>query len=90
MTDVKNAIRHFILENYLQGELPSNVRDDTRLLSSGILDSLATLGVAAFVERTFGIELTAQDMNAGTFDRIEDIARLVERKRASIPLPSAS
>jgi acyl carrier protein len=82
MTDVKNAIRQFILTKYLPGESPDNLRDDTPLRTSGILDSLATLGVVSFVEKEFGIELEAHETGTESFDRIEDIAALVERKRA--------
>lgn len=83
MDDVKDAIRTFILAQYLQGELPANLRDDTRLVSSGILDSLAALGLAAFVQEQFGIELSASETMTEYFDRIEDIATLVTRKRAA-------
>jgi acyl carrier protein len=83
MDDVKERIRQFILTTYLPGESPANLKDDTPLRSSGILDSLATLGVVNFVEKEFGIELEAHDTGIESFDRIEDIAALVARKKAS-------
>ena len=82
MNDVKETIRQFILSNYLPGESPDNLRDDTPLRSTGILDSLATLGLVSFVEREFGIELDAYETGLQSFDRIEDIAALVARKQA--------
>jgi len=82
ITDVKEAIRQFILATYLPGESSENLRDDTPLRTSRILDSLATLGVVEFVERRFGIELAAYETDVQTFDRIEDIAALVIRKRS--------
>ena len=84
MNDTKDTIRRFILANYLQGELPINLRDETRLQSSGILDSLATLGVIAFVEREFGIDLFVQETGVDSFDRIEDMAALVARKQQGV------
>lgn len=81
MDSVKETIRHFILTTYLPGESPANLRDDTPLRKSGILDSLATLGLVNFVEKEFGIELDAYQTAVDNFDRIEDIAALVERKR---------
>ena len=83
MDDVKDAIRTFILTNYLPGESPANLRDDTRLVSSGILDSLAALGLASFVQEQFGVELSATETMVEFFDRIEDVANLVARKRAA-------
>ena len=81
MSDVKDAIRQFILSKYLPGESAANLRDDTPLRTSGILDSLATLGVVSFLEKEFKIEIEAHETGIDTFDRIEDIAALVARKR---------
>jgi acyl carrier protein len=81
MTDIKERIRAYILQNFLQGESPANLRDDTPLRTTGILDSLATLSLVSFVEKEFGIELTAYETGIDTFDRIEDIAALVARKQ---------
>jgi len=80
MTDVKETIRQFILTTYLHGESPSNLRDDTPLQTSGILDSMATLELATFVERQFGVELDVYDTSVERFDRIEDIAAAIARK----------
>jgi len=80
MTDVKESIRQFILTTYLPGESPSNLRDDTPLQTSGILDSMATLELATFVERQFGVELDVYDTSVERFNRIEDIAAAIARK----------
>jgi acyl carrier protein len=81
--DVKDRIRRFIVATYLPGESPENLKDDTPLRTSGVLDSLATLGVVSFVEKEFGVELEAHDTGVETFDRIEDIAALVARKKGN-------
>jgi acyl carrier protein len=83
MEDVRETIRHFILATYLPGESPENLRDDTPLLTSGILDSLAALTVAGFLEKRYGVELDVYDTSVERFDRIADIAASVERKRPS-------
>ena len=81
MGDVKEVIRLYILATYLPGESADNLRDDTPLRTSGVLDSLATLGLVSFVEKEFGVELEAHETGLDTFDRIEDIAALVARKQ---------
>ena len=82
MRDVKETLRQHILTTYLPGESAENLRDDTPLRSSGILDSLATLGLVAFVEKEFGVELEAHETGLENFDRIEDISALIARKQA--------
>jgi acyl carrier protein len=83
MGDIKDVIRNFIIAEYLPGEAPENLKDDTPLRTSGILDSMATLGLVSFVEQQFGIQIDAHETGIDTFDRLDDIARLVERKQAS-------
>ena len=80
MDQLKDTIREFIVSQYLPGEALENLRDDTPLLSSGILDSLAALGLVSFIEKQYGIELDVYDTSIEQFDRIEDIARAVGRK----------
>jgi acyl carrier protein len=82
MVEVKEAVRQFILAKFLPGESAANVRDETRLLSSGILDSLAALELVGFIEHEFGVELNAVERSAENLDRIADIARLVQQKRS--------
>ena len=83
MNDVKDAIRHFIIATYLPGESPDNLKDETPLRTSGVLDSMSTLGLVSFVEETFGVTLEAHETGIEYFDRIEDIAALVQRKQVS-------
>lgn len=83
MDDIKQPISDFILCTYLPGESPENLRTDTPLLSSGILDSLALLGVVSFIEERFGIELDVYDTGVENFDSIEDIARCVAAKQVA-------
>jgi acyl carrier protein len=83
MDNVKEEIRHYILTEFLPGEKPSNLLDNTRLRTSGVLDSLATLKLVTFVEDRFGIEMEAHETGVENFDSIEDIAAFVGRKRAA-------
>lgn len=83
MDTVKPSIRNYILAEFLQGEAPENLRDDTPLRTSGILDSLATLNLVTWLEREFGITIEAHETGVDNFDRLDDIAALVARKRTA-------
>jgi acyl carrier protein len=83
MTDIRNAIRQFIIAEYLPGESPDNLKDDTPLRTSGILDSMSTLGLVSFVEENYGVKLDAHATGIEDVDRSEDIAALVRRKQAA-------
>lgn len=81
MESVKAAVRHYIICTHLPGEAPDALRDDTPLQTSGILDSLATVGLIAFVEKTFGVELDITDTSIERFDTVADIAATIAHKK---------
>ena len=81
--DIAQVVRGFILTSYLPGETADNLPYDLPLQSSGILDSLAMLGVITFIEQRFGVELGVEDTLAERFDRIRDIAATVAKKKAA-------
>ena len=85
MDTIKETIRAHILSEYLPGESPSNLKDDTPLRTSGILDSMATLNLVTYLEQSFGITIDAHETGIEDFDRIEDIAALVSRKKSEAP-----
>jgi acyl carrier protein len=82
--EVKSALRDFVVSTYLQGESPDNLRDDTPLVTSGILDSLAVLAFVSFIEERFAIELDVYDTSIERFDRITDIAATVSVKQEAL------
>ena len=83
MDDVKERLRQFIVSNYLPGESVANLKDDTPLQTSGVLDSLATLGLVTFVEKEFGIAVADEDLDLDNFRSINAISGLIARKKAA-------
>jgi len=81
MEDTRAILRRYVLDEFLPGESEANLKDDTPLRTGGILDSVATLKLVSFVEERFGIEIDAHEAGVKHFDRIADIADLVQRKR---------
>ena len=88
MNDMKETIRQFILNTALPARSPANLRDDTpRAPAASRFAGHARAGEL----RRERVRHRARGARDGTesFDRIEDIAALVERKRALIGrLPS--
>jgi acyl carrier protein len=83
MDQIANTVKAYILEAFLGGEDPSRLTVDTPLMTSGILDSLATLELVSFLERQYGIELEAGDMDPSRLGTLTDIAKLVNAKLAA-------
>lgn len=80
MANVREAVRTYILDNFLPGEDPANLTDDTELKESGILDSLSTLKLVTFLEQEFRVEFEANDLDAGNLASLANIERLVLSK----------
>lgn len=78
---IKSTIRQFILTEYLPGEDPSELTNDTPMVSSGILDSLAILKLITFLESTFEIEVEAHEADEDHLNTLDDIVNLVLSKR---------
>jgi acyl carrier protein len=83
MSDLRETVRGFILDNFLPGEDPKNLTDQTELKESGILDSLSTLKLVSFLEERFKVEFEADDLEAGNLASIDSIERLVRSKQKS-------
>jgi acyl carrier protein len=77
----KRAVKDFILREFLPGEDPTELQDDTPLITGGILDSIATLKLVAFLEEQFGISIAAHEADVDHLNTLNDIASLVAGKR---------
>lgn len=78
--EIKQAIREYILEEFLPGENPAELTDSTPLITGGILDSLATIKLVLFLEERFKIQVEAHETMADYLDTVADIAQLVSSK----------
>ncbi len=77
---VEAIVKDYILRECLPGEDPEQLAASTPLITSGILDSIATLKLVAFLERQFSISMEPHEADAEHLDTIELIAALVESK----------
>ena len=82
MEGIRDAVRAYILEQFLPGEDPRNLTDGTELKESGILDSLSTLKLISFLESQYHVEFEANDLEAGNLATITAIERLVKSKQS--------
>jgi acyl carrier protein len=79
--EIKTTVKTFILSEYLPGEDPAALTDDTPLMTTGILNSIAVLKVVTFLEEQFGITIKPHDAVVENLNTLSDIARLVMEKK---------
>jgi acyl carrier protein len=80
MDDIVRTVKEFVLDKFLPGEDPQALTPDMQLMSSGILDSLATLELVSFLEERYDIQLEAHELDASRIGTLNGIAALVQSK----------
>lgn len=54
---------------------------DEALISSGLIDSFSLMDLALYVEDTFGVRIEDTELNADTFDTLNQLAALIELRK---------
>ena len=75
--DVEAVVKEFILTEFLPGEDPVALTDTTALLTTGILDSIATLQLVDFLESRFQISIPPHEIDVDHLDSVAAVAQLV-------------
>jgi acyl carrier protein len=81
MDEIKKAVKTYILKEFLTGEDPEELTDSTPLITGGILDSIATLKLVAFVEECYALTFQAHEVDVDHLNTIADITHLIYAKR---------
>ncbi len=83
MSEIRDDIRRYILNEFLPGENPDELTDETPLITGGILDSISTLKLVTFLEDHFGVTVEAYEAGVENLDSVAEITRLIAEKKAA-------
>ncbi len=79
-TEIITPIAKFIAEKILKQ--PNKViTADESLISSGLIDSFSLMDLALFIEDTFGVRVEDTELNAETFDTLDQLAALISSRK---------
>ena len=77
---ITSGLAAFIAEKILKQ--PSRViTADEPLISSGLIDSFSLMDLALYVEDTFGVRIEDTELNADTFDSLNQLAALISTRK---------
>jgi acyl carrier protein len=80
MDEIITTIGTFITTGILKQ--PNRViRPDEALISSGLIDSFSLVDVGLFVEENFGVRIEDTELNADTFDTLEQLSQLIKSRQ---------
>ncbi|TND09660.1 MAG: hypothetical protein FD123_1017 [Bacteroidetes bacterium] len=78
--EIRANIRQFLAENIFGGNIPADINDDSKLVSSRIMDSIVALKLVTHLETSFGIEFEAHEVDQDNLDSISIMAGFVQTK----------
>ena len=79
-TEITTPIAKFIAEKILKQ--PNKViAADEPLISSGLIDSFSLMDLALFIEDTFGVRIEDTELNAETFDNLNQLESLIQSRK---------
>ena len=73
------------LRTYIAGQILKQpgreIAADEALISGGLIDSFSLIDLAMFVEQTWGVRIDDTELNAESFDTLNELAGMVEARR---------
>jgi acyl carrier protein len=78
--NVQQRVREFVLQNFYVSD-PSEIADDTLLVTTGFIDSTGMLEMITFLEEEFRIRIADDETTAENLESIERMAAFVTKKQ---------
>jgi acyl carrier protein len=73
------------LETYISSKIlkqpDKKITPEEALISSGLIDSFSLVDLALFVEESFNVHIDDTELNAQTFDNLDQLAALIESRQ---------
>jgi len=79
MSELKDTIRAFVVENFLFGN-NENLEDNTSFLDEGIIDSTGILELVSYLEEKFSITVEDDDLVPENLDSINNVTAYLQSK----------
>jgi len=79
MSETRDKIRAFIMENFLFGN-DQGLNDDISFLDEGIIDSTGILELVSFLEEEFSISVEDEEILPENLDSIKNVTAYLEKK----------
>ena len=75
--DVKKVIIDYVKKEYLDEDSDQEVTEETKLISSGIVDSFSMVSLKMFLEKKFQIKIPDERATPEAFDSVNNIISLL-------------
>jgi acyl carrier protein len=76
--DMKKLIIDYVKREYLEEDSGVEVNENTKLISSGIVDSFSMVSLKMFLEKKFSIKIPDEKATPEAFDSVNSIMALIK------------
>jgi acyl carrier protein/D-alanine--poly(phosphoribitol) ligase subunit 2 len=77
--DIKKTIIDYVKKEYLDEDSDQQITEDTKLISSGIVDSFSMVSLKMFLEKKFQVKIPDDKATPEAFDSVNDIINLLKQ-----------
>jgi acyl carrier protein len=77
--DLKKVVLEYVIKEYLVDGDDREIKEDTPLITGGIVDSFSMVSLKRFLERKYSIQIPDADASPEAFDSVNKICALVTR-----------
>ena len=75
-SDMMTALAEYIATEILS-QPNRKIEETEKLISSGLIDSLSLVDIAIFVEDQYQVAIDDTELNADTFDSLEELEKII-------------
>jgi acyl carrier protein len=76
--DIKKLIIDYVKKEYLDEDSDQEITEDTKLISSGIVDSFSMVSLKMFLEKKFRVKIPDEKATPDAFDSVNNIITLLK------------
>ncbi len=80
MEEIINKLAAYITSDILK-QPKRVIRPDEKIISSGLIDSFSLVDLGMYIEDNFGVRIDDTELNANTFDTLEQLAKLIQSRQ---------
>lgn len=80
--EVNDKVLFFFRNNFFYGETTDEIGGDESLIDNGYIDSTGIIGLIAFIEKAFSINVRDQEIVPENFESLNNILAYVNKKVA--------
>jgi acyl carrier protein len=78
--DISKSLKQFIEDQIIKGQKEINLLNSTNLIEEGIIDSLGIMKLLTFVEESYNLQISDEELLPENFESLKAICAMVKSK----------